>query len=63
MNPPNEPAGRLLMNTAGGALLVILQISHTELEKTIVLASLGALVSYGISALLRNIELLLRKRR
>jgi hypothetical protein len=53
----------LLNNATPGAMLVLLQVSHTEICKTIILASLGAIVSYGVSGAIKAVVLLIKKRR
>lgn len=55
----NDPTG-IKAGTAGGTLTIILaNISGSDLLKTSVLAAIGAMVSFGVSYLLKR---LIRKR-
>lgn len=41
--------------TAGGTLTVLLSISTADVMRTMILAALGAIVSFGVSLLLRKL--------
>ena len=54
MNTNFPSDGNTLSGTVGGTLLVMLvQISAGEVMKTICLAAIGAIVSFGVSVLLK----------
>lgn len=51
-----ETSGSTKMGTAGGTLLVVLMnITAGELVKTSVLAAVGAIVSYGVSNVVKHV--------
>lgn len=52
--PPSGGANTRV-GTAGGTLLVLLQVSSTEMLKTAVLAAVGAAVSFGVSFFLQRL--------
>lgn len=62
MNFLSDPAAKA--GTAGGTLaVVLLQISNGELVKTVVLAALGAAVSFMVSLVLKMVVRRLKKLR
>jgi hypothetical protein len=56
------PDGSTRAGTAGGTLLVLLQLMPGEVMKTTLLAFIGAMVSFGTSLLLKYIVKWWRKR-
>lgn len=58
----NQSINQTASGTLTGTLLVLLmQISSTEFAKTIVMAALGAVVSFGVSFALRKLQEYFRK--
>jgi hypothetical protein len=53
MNAANETPGLLVDTVCGTALTVVMNISSEDIDKTVVLAALGAVVSFGVSWLLK----------
>lgn len=53
----NQQINQPLSGTCTGtALVLLMQISHTEVLKTVLLATLGALVSFLVSLLLKKLQ-------
>ncbi|MFL5809838.1 MAG: hypothetical protein ACJ749_09975 [Flavisolibacter sp.] len=50
----NDQTG-MRMGTAGGTLTVLFGISTADMIRTVILAVLGAVVSFGVSLLLKKI--------
>lgn len=50
-----EGNGPIKAGTAGGFLFVLLNISSAEVVKTAVLASVGAVVSFTVSLMMRKL--------
>jgi hypothetical protein len=48
-----QPDATTRLTTAGGTLLVLIQIRNEEILKAMVLAGVGALVSFSVSLLLK----------
>ena len=55
--------GSTKAGTAGGTLLILfINLSSAEIWKTVVLAAIGAVVSFGVSLLLKIIVQRIRKK-
>ena len=57
-----NPGGHTGMGTAGGVILVVLNITGLQLLETIVLATLGAAVSFATTLALRALTRWLQQR-
>lgn len=53
MNAADQTPGLLVDTVCGTALTVVMNISSEDIDKTVVLAALGAVVSFGVSWLLK----------
>jgi hypothetical protein len=51
----NEQSFSTTAGTAGGTLTVLLTISTADMMRTVILAALGATVSFGVSFLLKKL--------
>ena len=56
------PEGSARAGTAGGTVLVLLTLSGSAVVETVVLAALGAVVSYSVSLGLRGLQRWWQKR-
>jgi hypothetical protein len=52
-NHHNIESGTILGTVSGTALTVVMNIGSSDIIKTVVLASLGAVVSFSVSVLLK----------
>lgn len=55
MQNHHHTSGTLLGTVSGTALTVVVNISSSDIIETVVLASLGAVVSFSVSLLLKRI--------
>jgi hypothetical protein len=53
MNAADQTPGLLIDTVCGTALTVVMNLSSEDIDKTVVLAALGAVVSFGVSWLLK----------
>lgn len=60
-NHNNIENGTILGTVSGTALTVVVNISSPDILKTVILAAIGAVVSFGVSLLLKELAKRLKK--